>query len=200
MNKDTALRLALEALESKYIVGSGAWQVQKDQAITALRLAIDVENMASKTTYKEALETKDEPKCVAIVEVFGKDWRIDYISLPVGKHNLYAQQYTYTTTPQPETKYEPVAYINVEERKLEWANKFITWETPTVVNLPKIPLYTTPQQRKPLTDEQIIECDKIAGLNHKRHHWSIKSQQMTPADDFWWHFARAIEAAHGIKE
>jgi hypothetical protein len=45
-----------------------------------------------------------------------------------------------------ETKDEPVAYINVEERKLEWANKFITWETPTVVNLPKIPLYTTPQR------------------------------------------------------
>ena len=52
------------------------------------------------------LQTKDEPKCVAIVEVFGKDWRLDYMSLPVGKHNLYAQQYTYTTTPQPETKDE----------------------------------------------------------------------------------------------
>ena len=40
---------------------------------------------------------------------------------------------------------EPVAYINVEQRKLEWA-KYTSWETPTVVNLPKIPLYTTPQQ------------------------------------------------------
>jgi len=39
---------------------------------------------------------------------------------------------------------EPVAYINVEQRKLEWA-KYTSWETPTVVNLPKIPLYTTPQ-------------------------------------------------------
>jgi len=41
---------------------------------------------------------------------------------------------------------EPVAYINVEQRKLEWA-KPIVWETPTVVNLPKIPLYTTPQTK-----------------------------------------------------
>ena len=41
------------------------------------------------------------------------------------------------------TKDEPVAYINVEQRKLEWA-KYTSWETPTVVNLPKIPLYTTP--------------------------------------------------------
>jgi len=42
-------------------------------------------------------------------------------------------------------KEEPVAYINVEKRKLEWA-KPIVWETPTVVNLPKIPLYTILQQ------------------------------------------------------
>ena len=41
---------------------------------------------------------------------------------------------------------EPVAYINVEQRKLEWA-KYTSWETPTVVNLPKIPLYTTPQTK-----------------------------------------------------
>jgi hypothetical protein len=51
---------------------------------------------------------------------------------------------------------EPVAFINVEERKLEWA-KHMTWDTPTVVNIPKIPLYTTPPQRTwaGLTDEEI---------------------------------------------
>ena len=43
---------------------------------------------------------------------------------------------------------EPVAYINVEERKLEWAHP-IKWETPTVVNLPfNIPLYIAPPQRE----------------------------------------------------
>jgi hypothetical protein len=45
-----------------------------------------------------------------------------------------------------EAKDEPVAYINVEHRKLEWA-KYVSWGTPTVVNLPKIPLYTTSPQR-----------------------------------------------------
>ena len=35
----------------------------------------------------------------------------------------------------------PVAYINVEERKLEWA-KPMSWNTPTVVKLERIPLYT----------------------------------------------------------
>jgi len=55
--------------------------------------------------------------------------------------------------PLPER--EPVAYINVEQRKLEWA-KYMSWDTPTVVNLPKIPLYTTPPQRTwvGLTDEE----------------------------------------------
>ena len=51
---------------------------------------------------------------------------------------------------------KPVAYINVEQRKLEWAYKYMSWDTPTVINLPKIPLYTTPPQRTwvGLTDEE----------------------------------------------
>jgi hypothetical protein len=49
---------------------------------------------------------------------------------------------------------EPVAYINVEERKLEWA-KPMTWHTPTIAQMEKIPLYTHPA--KTLTDEEIWE-------------------------------------------
>jgi len=58
-----------------------------------------------------------------------------------------------------EAKYEPVAYINVEQRKLEWA-KYVSWDTPTVVNLPKIPLYTTPPQRTwvGLTDAEVDQA------------------------------------------
>jgi hypothetical protein len=36
---------------------------------------------------------------------------------------------------------KPIAYINVEKRKLEFA-KNIFWHTPTVANLDRIPLYT----------------------------------------------------------
>jgi hypothetical protein len=46
-----------------------------------------------------------------------------------------------------------------------------------------IPLYTTPQQRKPLTDEQIATI-------------SVECATVSPSDIY---FARAIEAAHGIK-
>ena len=85
MTKDEALRLALEALE---LHGKQYPHMVKGYCLDAI------------TAIKEALKTKDEPKCVAIVEVFEKDWRLDYMALPVGKHKLYAQQYTYTTPPQ----------------------------------------------------------------------------------------------------
>ena len=52
-----------------------------------------------------------------------------------------------------------------------------------------LPLYTTPPQRKPLTDE---EFDKLLGpFPRYAEEWSMT--------DFI-RFARAIEAAHGIKE
>jgi hypothetical protein len=40
-----------------------------------------------------------QPKCGAIIEVFGKDWRLEYMNLPVGRHKLYTQQYEYTAPP-----------------------------------------------------------------------------------------------------
>ena len=48
---------------------------------------------------------------------------------------------------------KPIAYINVEERKLEWAEP-ITWHTPTIVQMDKIPLYIHPV--KTLTNEEIL--------------------------------------------
>ena len=50
-------------------------------------------------------------------------------------------------------KNKPVAWINVEKRRLEW-DKPTLWETPTVVKLDRIPLYIHPA--KTLTDEEIL--------------------------------------------
>jgi len=45
----------------------------------------------------------------------------------------------------------------VEKQKLEWA-KLTSWHTPTIVNLPKIPLYTAPpKQWVGLTDDDYEE-------------------------------------------
>lgn len=89
---------------------------------------------------------QEEPKCGAIIEVFDKDWRLDYMSLPVGKHKLYTQQYT----------------------------------------------YTSPQQRKPLTDEEKLMCwsraTYDADIEHKTEHQCLME------------YGTEIEAAHGIKE
>ena len=68
MTKDETLKLALDALEGfiPYLPLKDEAQCNSyDKAITALRLAIDEQNMASKSTYKEQLETKDEPVACA---------------------------------------------------------------------------------------------------------------------------------------
>jgi len=51
----------------------------------------------------------------------------------------------------------------------------------SIINKDIVPLYTHPQQRKPLTDEEI---------------WKVAEH----CEDSRFAFARAIEAAHGIKE
>jgi hypothetical protein len=42
---------------------------------------------------------------------------------------------------------QPVAYINVEKRELEWA-KPTRWQTPTVVKTDNIPLYLVPPKKE----------------------------------------------------
>jgi len=69
---------------------------------------------------------------------------------------------------------EPVAYINVEERKLEWA-KQTKWHTPTVVHLEPIPLYTQ-REWVGMTDEELHDL------------------QIEHLDDPWANF-KAIEQA-----
>ena len=83
---------------------------------------------------------------------------------------------------QPEQ--EPVAYLCENAT----GHKYFRWKKPSSVYKP-IPLYTTPPQRTwvGLTDEEIADCAE-------------KMEASDPTDSFWREFARAIEAAHGIKE
>jgi len=79
-------------------------------------------------------------------------------------------------------KQEPVAWMDASETALSWENYLDGMK----------PLYTAPPaaQRQPLTDDrigQIIEQCKITLVNY------CSGEKQTE-------FARAIEAAHGIKE
>jgi len=91
----TALRTAIEQAEKQEPV---AWM---DASETALSWENYLDDMKPLYTTPPAAQPApvQEPRCAVIVEVFGKDWRLDYMSLPVGKHKLYTQQYIYTTPP-----------------------------------------------------------------------------------------------------
>jgi hypothetical protein len=78
---------------------------------------------------------------------------------------------------QPEQ--EPVAYFQ-PHKGFYWA-KPTSISAPTIADVEPLPLYTTPPQRKPLTDDELSDI------------WFKQSTD-------WMEFARAIEAAHGIKE
>ncbi|CAB4141606.1 hypothetical protein UFOVP416_52, partial [uncultured Caudovirales phage] len=82
----------------------------------------------------------------------------------------------YTTPPQRKPEQEPVAWID------EFGNVFPlgAQRGPKHLNEPMKPLYTTPPQRKPLTVVEIM-------------------REWRTANDSVVDFARAIEAAHGIK-
>jgi hypothetical protein len=71
---------------------------------------------------------------------------------------------------------KPVAYINVEERKLEWAEP-ITWHTPTIAQMDKVPLYTHPA--KTLTDEEVINIIErlIAGWTDSFKNYEYNSDE-----------------------
>lgn len=85
---------------------------------------------------------------------------------------------------QPEL--EPVAWMVYT---LDGKSAFVT-DNPTDFGPEHkaLPLYTSPPQRKPLTDAEIIMLSKSAGVYSKVN------------DDCDLLFARAIEKAHGIGE
>jgi hypothetical protein len=66
------------------------------------------------------------------------------------------------------------------------------------------PLYTTPQQRKPLTDEQIEHLIFKSGGHKSTQNLMSNPMQTREYVELWneriYAFAREIEAAHGIKE
>jgi hypothetical protein len=159
--KDAALRLALEALSPDPYRSEWAVEEDKCKAITAI---------------KAALKTKDEPVV----------WNEGVPAmLPKQKEG---ETFIVSYEPKLEAKDEPVAWISPTELLVMRGNALggaKDWR----VNVGLKPedgdvgLYTSPPQRKPLTDEEIVLIVGECAATHQ--HTDI-------------HFARAIEAAHGI--
>jgi hypothetical protein len=55
-----------------------------------------------------------------------------------------------------------------------------------------------PAPSAPLSDEQIEDCYDAAKRSYIAERGGVRGQMCLPSDNFNWHFARAIEAAHGI--
>ena len=94
---------------------------------------------------------------------------------------------------QPAQQQEPVYY--------QWRRKNMDWDTnlifeyqveATTDDSEVRMLYTSPPPRKPLTDEEIVNVAKSIGIE-------FKDEGLAEQVDDILTFARAIEAAHGIK-
>lgn len=62
---------------------------------------------------------------------------------------------------------DPIAFVNVQERRLEWAAEpwSVKWTTPTTVNLPRIPLYAE-QRPATVTDAMAAAAARVLSDVH----------------------------------
>ena len=141
-------------------------------------------------------ESKDGSPCPEFWDWLPKAYNFD----GNGSFTKYNMEVAFLAGKQSQPQQEPVEYQY--RTRPDWIPEWNGWNTcskESAEAYEKTPylhdwhyevrrLYTTPQaqpaQRKPLTDEEINEF----------------FQGMEPNNGFWLSFARAIEAAHGIKE
>jgi protein tyrosine phosphatase (PTP) superfamily phosphohydrolase (DUF442 family) len=180
MTKDEALNLAQkELIFYRDFANCQDWRDESQVVITAI---------------KEALANHIEDNLAMVAQPTPAEYAMGY-----------AEGFNDGCKPKPEQ--EPVAFINVEKRSLEWV-KPISWHTPTTVNLPNIPLYTAPPQRTwiGLDDEEIKDAGRFSycrgGTSEKLYHIMWNSQ---PSASIGWSreeliaFARALEAKYREK-
>ena len=117
-----------------------------------------------------------------------KTWCLRSIGIGLVNENVLTKVEEALAQPK-EPEQEPVAHLLMKNGKKEsfWFDKKDAYDIDLSQGYEWVDLYTTPPQRKPLTDEQIQKCMKQA-------YATVQGRQLEHA------FARAIEAAHGIKE
>ena len=158
MTKDEALKLARKALEA-----------YRPVIVKRYGLTYSVGDNAI-TAIQETLAEPEQNQ-------FNPDW--DAMAVMVEEQQRMAKRIA-----ELEAQQEPVAWAT---RMGEYAH--IKWgaKRPEYPMVYEIPLYTTPPQRKPLTDEEIVKITSDPCLYIRGGDYRID-------------IARAIEAAHGIGE
>ena len=179
-----AMKLALEALVGdRAFLESDApveiWGVN-DRAITALQQSIEQAQKQEPVVHQcKGIPRKGCNYLAACDSPCNKCGEIHH------HHQMVASFYSLTSPPQRQPEQEPVVCVTYKEvtdtmNKL-WAGTLEQVQIAEGMKNKK--LYTTPPQRQPLTDEQI----------------KIIWRDIDGSDGMLIRFARAIEAAHGIK-
>ena len=160
MTEREALKLALDALlEVKSWKSPTRWDGCFDKEITAIKKAL--------------AQPEQEPEPMALEKTVCPFCSSEWVT---------AEQHD---RKMDRLEQEPVAWAeNDGEGNVLWDRESCFSDDPEWLDNP-MPLYTTPPQRLPLTDEEIILIVAECASSHQ--HTDI-------------HFARAIERAHGIKE
>ena len=188
MTQNEALRLALEALETLMIERGSIY----DKAITAIKAALEVKDEPDAYGYAkrlaEAIWSKHyktiAPQWEPFDELIGVLTQIDNMTAglisptqrkPMTNDEIVAEYDKFKA--DKEAKGEPVAWVYPEFwQHLENLNCGTAYR---LTGIGRQPLYTTPPQRKPLTDEEIVLIVAECAASHQ--HTDI-------------HFAKAIEA------
>ena len=124
--------------------------------------------------------TKDEALKLALEALTNAYWPTESDLMPAHNSKECAEAITAIKEALAQPEQEPLAWISTgTARMIHW-----TADKPAY-NDDWVPLYTAPPQRKPLTDEDIERIVREARVGEHGIGYTI---------------ARAIEAAHGIKE
>ena len=184
MTKET-LKLALEALEknTKHLPADFDYHFE---AITALKEALA--EHAMREVQRLGQEIEQEPKEEKLHPIhIGVDVTKEGTAVTAfyRKPDAVMEMFYSQFHPMAQPEQEPVAWLSTDSI----GERYLCFDKP-LDNDPVQPLYTTPPQRKPLTNGELYTA-----------YITATNQTLRPQDErLAFAFARAIEAAHSIKE
>jgi hypothetical protein len=189
-----ALKLALEAFNVLSMNDYSGYECSKhkthiiDNAVTAIEAALA--QPAKELTNIQRHEQNVQKLFGTAQPADHSEQHLDMVKAQPtsGEYALgYAEGFNDACKPKPaQTAQEPVAWMDEEKKIIYWHN---THETDDYHGFRRTtPLYTTPQQRKPLALYRMVQLT-----------YAIDEDEPATQDELY-RLIRSVEAAHGIKE